>query len=312
MAAAGAGMFVIGSSLGEGKVDQVGANQPVNAGATDQRDITSHNSPSLARNPLDPKNLAVVNRIDTPSFSCALNVSFDDGATWAPTAIPFPAGEEAPPRCFAPDVAFGADGTLYVSFVTLKGRGNTPNAAWTVSSRDGGRSLSAPAKALGPLGFQVRLVADPLQPNRLYLSWLQASVTATLGFPDPGNPVNLARSDDGGASWSAPVRVSAPARERVIAPSTIIGPRGELYVSYLDLGEDSLDYAGAHEGKGGEPYAGRWSLVLARSKDQGGSWEETVVEPGLVPTERFIVFFPPSPSLARHSAHQWAWKYGRS
>jgi hypothetical protein len=296
--AAGAGLFVIGSSLPTGGPEQVGTNRPINAGATDRRDISAHNSPSLVRNPTDPKNLAVANRIDSPSFACALHVSTDEGTSWAPITIPFPGGEEQPPRCFAPDVAFGADGTLYVSFVTLKGLGNTPNAAWVVSSRNGGRSLSAPSKALDRLAFQVRLVADPLQPNRLYLSWLQASATANLAFAELGNPINLARSDDGGASWSPPVRVSPPSRQRAVAPAAAVGARGELYVLYLDLGGDSLDYAGAHEGKGGEPYPGPWSLLLARSTDEGATWQETVVDDRVVPIERFIVFFPPTPSLA--------------
>jgi hypothetical protein len=38
--------------------------------------------------------------------------------------------------------------------------------------------------------------------------------------------------------------------------------------------------------------------VLARSTDRGGTWEESVVEEELTPTERFIVFTPPFPSLA--------------
>lgn len=299
LVSAGAGMYVVGSSLPSANASLAGENRPINAGATDRLDISAHNSPSLVRDPLNPRNLAVSNRIDSPSFSCALHVSGDHGATWAPSAIPFPAGEEAPPRCFAPDVAFGADGTLYVSFVTLKGRGNTPNAVWLVSSNDGGRTLSSPSKApIDPLAFQVRLVADSLQPNRLYLSWLQASATTALGLAETGNPINLSRSDDGGSTWSAPVRVSPPGRQRAIAPSAAVGARGELYVLYLDLAGDSLDYHGGHEGKGGEPYPGPWSLVLARSSDQGATWQETLVEQTLVPTERVIVLFPPSPSLA--------------
>ena len=69
-------------------------------------------------------------------------------------------------------------------------------------------------------------------------------------------------------------------------------------MAYLDLLDDRLDYAGAHEGRGGEPYPGPWALVLARSTDQGATWLETVVDGDLVPTERFVVFLPPTPSLA--------------
>lgn len=274
----------------------VGGNLPVNVGAGNLADITAHNSPTVVRNPVDEANLAIANRIDLPAFSCALHVSFDGGATWAQTALAVPAGEE--PKCFVPDAAFGADGTLYVSFITLQGTGNVPNAVWLSTSRDGGRTLSIPiAIPIGSLAFQVRLIADPASPRRLYLSWLQARGTATLAFPEDGYPIFLMRSLDGGATWDAPVRVSKPSRRRVVAPSVAVGAAGRLYALYLDVGNDSLDYSGGHAGKGGEPYSGRWSLVLARSSDSGVSWTESVVSK-VFPTERFIVFLPPYPSLA--------------
>jgi hypothetical protein len=117
-------------------------------------------------------------------------------------------------------------------------------------------------------------------------------------FTETGNPIQAIRSEDGGRSWTDPVRVNDPARRRALAPSPAIGPRGELYVLYLDLGQDRLDYAGAHRGRGGAPYDGRWQLVLARSTDRGGTWEQSVVEDDLTPTERFIAFTPPFPAIA--------------
>lgn len=296
--AMGAGAGLVSSAVQETGARLIAPNAPVNAGAADPRDITAHNSPSIARSPLREGTLAVANRIDTPRFSCALHLSSDAGFTWQQVAIPFPEGEEAPPRCFAPDVAFGADGTLHVAFVTLAGPGNVPHGAWHTSARPGSDVLSAPTKAGGPLTFQVRLAADTSRPGRLYLSWLQASNTATLAFPEAGNPIVLARSDDGGLTWTSPLRVSPPARARVVAPSVVAGPRDDVYLSYLDLGGDVLDYHGAHGAKGGPPFPGPWELVLARSQDGGQRWVDTVVAPRLTPTERIIVFFPPSPSLA--------------
>jgi len=276
---------------------KLAGNLPVNPGAPDVTDISAHNSPTLVRNPEDPANLAVANRIDTPRFSCALHVSFDGGGHWAQVPIPTPPGERL---CYAPDVTFGADGTLYYSFVTLRGRANAPNAAWLASSKDGGQTLSEPQRIqpLGPLSFQVRLVADPKVPNRLYLTWLKASGVALYKFTQTGNPIQFTRSDDGGQTWRAPVRVSSGVRERVVAPSSTVGPKGELYVAYLDLGQDMLDYEGAHEGRGGPPYPGPWKLVVARSLDGGATWQESTVEERLVPSERFIVFTPPFPSVA--------------
>ncbi len=274
----------------------LGPNLPVDRGAADPRDISAHNSPTLARNPVRPTNLAVTNRVDSPAFSCTLNVSMDGGKQWSQPPIPVPRGEE--PKCYAPDVAFDADGTMYLSFVTLKGLGNVPHATWLTRSTDGGRTLSAPVRVLGALAFQVRLVADPVVAGRLYLSWLQADSVGLFQFSHTGNPIMFSRSADGGATWATPQRVSSPARARVVAPSLAVGPGGSLYALYLDLGGDSLDYAGAHEGQGGPAYAGRFSLVLARSRDGGRSWAESVVDDRVVPIERFVVFLPHFPSLA--------------
>lgn len=296
--ALGTGALLVGSSLDQARARAVGGNRPINPSGTDKGVIQAHNSPSLARNPRNPENLAVANRVDTPTYSCALHISFDGAATWRESSIPFPAGEEMPARCFAPEPTFAADGTMFISFVTLKGAGNVPNALWLSSSKDGGRTLSVPNRVSGPFAFQARLLADPADPARLYLTWLQAQDTASYGFPNAGNPAVMSRSDDGGATWQPPVPLSPPSRQRPVAPTPALGPKGEIHVLYLDLGEDALDYHNGHQGKGGEPYQGSWSLVLATSADRGRTWRETVVDDHLVPTERFIVFEAPTPSIA--------------
>jgi hypothetical protein len=292
----GVGALVVSGSYDrEPTVRLAGHDQPVNVSARSPEDLSAHNSPTLVRNPARAANLAVSSRIDTPFFSCALHVSLDGGATWTQTALPAPAGEE--PKCFAPDVAFAADGTLYVSFVTLGGRGNIPHAVWLSTSKDGGRTLSDPVRVTGELAFQVRLAADPVKPKRVYMTWLQAEEVGTLKFTAPGNPVQLARSDDGGVTWQAPVRVSSSARQRVVAPSPVVGRDGTVYVLYHDLGGDRLDYEGGHLGRGGPPFTGPSALVLARSRDGGATWEESLAGTGLIPIKRFLVFLPEYPSV---------------
>lgn len=304
----GIGAIVVSTSYDTPReAKALGKNLPVNEGASNAADISANNSPTLVRNPRDGANLVTANRIDSPRFSCALHVSFDGGGRWSTTPIPAPPVKR--PTCFAPDVAFSSDGTLHLSFVTLEGRANTPSGVWMSRSKDGGETLSPPEKLpIGPRAFQVRMTADPQAPRRLYLTWLQASDLGLYKFTETGNPIQAIRSDDGGQSWSDPVNVSDSARERVVAPSSAVGPDGELYVLYLDLGEDVLDYQGAHRGRGGPPYDGRWELVLARSSDRGATWEESPVDDGLIPTERFIVFTPPFPSLTvdRNSGRLYA------
>jgi hypothetical protein len=281
-----------------GTVRLVGRNAPVNPGATDPADISAHNSPTIVRDPVRPSNLAVSSRVDTPFFSCSLDVSHDGGGLWSQTPIPAPSGEQA--KCYAPDVAYSTDGTLYVLFVTLRGNGNSPDAVWLSTSHDDGRHLSAPAKVLGAHAFQVRLAADPVRPGRLYLTWLQAigNDLGTLKFTNTGNPIEAMRSDDHGATWTQPIRVSSPSRQRVIAPKAVVGNNGAVYVVYLDIGQDKLDYEGEHNGQGGPPYPGPYTLVLARSLDRGSTWDESVVDTRLTPISRFIVFLPAVPSIA--------------
>jgi hypothetical protein len=294
---AGIGAVMVAGSYGTpASVEALGRNAPVNAGAGKAVDISAHNSPTIARDPTSARNLVVANKIDSPRYACALHTSSDGGVSWSQTPIPAPEGVRG--ECYAPDVAFGSDGTLYLTFVTLEGLGNVPGAVWLLRSRDGGETLSEPERVLGKLAFQVRLVADPDEPGRLYLTYLQASDVGLFRFTRPGNPIRTIRSDDSGQSWSKPARVSDPARGRAVAPAPAVGPDGELYVLYLDLVDDVLDYQGGHNGLGGEPYPGSWKLVLARSRDHGASWSESVVEDRLVPTERFIAFLPPSPSVA--------------
>jgi len=269
-------------------------NLALNPEADDPGALIAHNSPAVERNPSDPSNLAVASRVDEPDFSCGLSVSADGGRRWSATAIPVPGDE----KCYTPDVAFGAEGTLYVSFVTLTGKGNVPDAAWVASSADGGRTLSRPTRVVRGSVFQVRMAADPDAPRRLYVTWLAARDVALRRLPTVGNPIRSARSEDGGRTWSPPVQVNDSRRVRVLAGSPAVGADGDLYVAYLDLLEDRLDYEGEHEGRGGPPYQGRWQLVLSRSQDRGRTWFERVIERRLVPTERFISLLPPFPSLA--------------
>ena len=274
---------------------RVGGNRFVNTGALNLADIGANNSPTVVRNPRNQRELAVSNRVDSPRFSCGLHVSRDGGTRWSGISIPIPRGEE--PKCFAPDVAYGADGTLFLAFVTLKGLGNVPNAVWLARVGRDGR-LSKPVKLLGKLSFQVRLVADPIKPDRLYLTWLKASDVALYQFTQPGNPAVFMRSDDGGRSWGKPVNLSAPGLDRVVAPSLAVGSGGDLHALYLDLAGDRLDYHGAHVGRGGPPYPGPWRLISARSVNGGRTWRSAIVDPRLKPIERFLVFLPAFPSLA--------------
>jgi hypothetical protein len=275
--------------------ERIGGNVPVNDGAGDRMDVSAHNSPVIARNPTDAGNVVIANRVDNPDFSCALHVSFDQAASFSQTSLPV--AEPGDSKCYAPDVGFGPNGKLYVLFVTLRGQGNRPHAVWLATSDDGGQTLSEPTRVAGELSFQVSLTVDPRRPDRLYVTWLDAEATATLGFPEAGYPIRFAASSDGGQTWSEPAVVSHAERQRVVAPTLAVGSHGALHLVYLDLGDDRLDWSGAHEGRGGPPYPGTWELVAARSTDGGATWQETGVDT-VRPPRRIVAFMPDVPALA--------------
>jgi len=295
---AGVGAIVISGAYDEPRQAQaLGRNIPINDGARNPLDLTANNSPTIVRNPEAEDNLVLANRIDAPTYSCSVATSVDGGASWNPTVIPAPSRNAG--KCYAPDVSFAADGTLYLTFVTLKGRANAPAAAWMSTSTDGGKTLSRPIRTpLGKLAFQARVATDPRNARRVYLTWVKASDVGLYKFTEPGNPIQMIRSEDGGRTWTDPAQVNDAKRLRAVAPSPVVGPDGDLYVLYLDLGEDRLDYEGGHRGRGGAPYDGPWQLVLARSTDRGATWRESVVEDTITPTERVIAFTPPAPALA--------------
>lgn len=265
--------------------------------AIDLQHERSQNSPVLAVDPTDGRFVVAASRVDGPEFDCALHVSGDGGRSWLPVE-PVPELPEGAERCYAPEVAFGADGRLYYLFVGLHGQGNAPMGAFLVTSDDRGQTFSAPEQLLGANRYMVRLALDTDQGSqgRLHLVWVEATSPPPVGgFGPPPNPVMAAHSDDGGATWSDPVQVSDPDRDRVVAPAVVVDD-GAVHVAYYDLQDDVRDYQGLE----GPAWGGTWSLVVSSSLDGGQRFtRHRVVDDGVVAGERvMLIFTTPPPALA--------------
>ena len=161
--------------------------------------------------------------------------------------------------------------------------------------RDGGRTVSRPTEiaALGRNSFTVRLT-DPDQPGlpRDMARWS----ARPLSLLEPGNPIKVIRSEDGGRAGPrrfVSTGASANGWWRRLPPS---GPTGSSTSSISTWGRTGSTIT-VSTAAGGPPYAGTWQLVLAIRR-RCESWEESVVEDELVPSERFIVFTPPYPAIA--------------
>lgn len=105
-----------------------------------------------------------------------------------------------------------------------------------------------------------------------------------------------AHSDDGGNTFSEPVQVSDPGRERVVAPTLALAPDGTVHVGYYDLGNDVRDYHGLE----GPVWEGTWSMIAPSSSDGGARFSQgAVVDDSIVPHERvMLIFTMPPPALA--------------
>ncbi|MDP9388208.1 MAG: glycoside hydrolase [Actinomycetota bacterium] len=295
-AALAAGVLPGAADSAEAAVVRVGPKVPVTA--MDRRVEPANNSPMLVADPTDARFVVMANRLDAPDFGCALQVSGDAGRGWR-TATPVPNLPLGADKCYAPEVAFDADGVLYYLFVGLAGRGNEPMGAFLTTSVDRAATFSEPRRVLGPRNFGVRMAidADHGAKGRIHLVWLHATSDPPLGgFGPPPNPILAAHSDDGGRSFSTPVQVSDPARQRVVAPALALGPDHRVHVAYYDLEDDAVDYQGLE----GPVWDGTWSMVVATSSDGGERFGPgVVVDASIVPAERvMLIFTMPPPALA--------------
>lgn len=300
-----AALVLVGAGLAAGVLKWGWSEPPKSVRVVDEVAVTptdftaqfSSNSPVMAAEPGEPRFVVMANRLDAPDFGCALQVSGDGGRSWV-TANPAPELPEGAEKCYAPEVAFDADGTLHYLFIGLAGPGNRPMGAFLAASDDRGVSFTPPRQVLGPLNFAVRMAIDRElgEAGRMHLVWIKATSDPSLGgFGPPPNPVLTAYSDDGGETFSDPVQVSDPGRERVVAPALALGPDHAVHVAYYDLGRDAIDYQGLEGPVWEEP----WSLVLASSFDGGRRFGQgRPVDDEILAAERvMLIFTMPPPAL---------------
>ena len=275
----------------------------------DRPGINAHNSPSVAVDPAAPATVVLADRIDTPRFSCSVSISTTGGVSWKPLTLPLPVDA---PNCHQPDVAYAAGGRFLVLFTATGGRFNQPVGVWL--QRFDGETPAGPAVRVAPAeAFHARMAVDG---DRVWVTWVQVDGAAEkpLGFATTPAPLRLARSVDGGATFSAPVSVSEG--RRVVQPSPVFLGDERVVVGALDLAGDFDDYEARHGGQGGAPSEERWRIVSFTSADAGVTFGPPVTVAGdLVAPSRIIVNLAPAPSFAADPSRDGrmfaAWDAGR-
>ena len=167
--------------------------------------------------------------------------SADEGASWsAPVALVDRAGAGN----IGIVMAVAPGGVVHAVWTLWEPTGpNTANTTLLASrSEDGGATWSAPVPiaallAAGVPGMRTgeilpSLAVDPRN-GKLYVAWQDARNTVSV------DQILLARSTDGGRSWSAPVRVSdGPADAPAFTPAVAVNGNGVVGVAYSSLRND--------------------------------------------------------------------------
>ena len=290
---------------------------------TDTAQARGRDVPGLAVDPADPMHIVSVD-VDLLDGECSFKTSFDGGVTW-PNGGNFdaPSGWTDPP-CYQnfdsggyahgnASVVFGAGNNVYTAFSSHRGPYQRPESgiiagngddSLVVRSTDGGRSFAVAVPAIlgtTPQPFNIRPQVTVQRgaagdgQDRVYVSaWRCQVISSGCSGGNDIREIWVARSDDSGQTWTAPVRASgptggtttggAPSTEQVNEPSQpVVDPRnGWVYVAY-------------HR-RDTQPVVS--NVEIARSTDLGQTWQRFTAGPGNLATTPSLSFGGNHPRLA--------------
>jgi hypothetical protein len=229
---------------------------------------TSPAEVSVAINRSRPENIVAVSLQTRGAGTDFAYVSFDAGTSWASVQGPNPHG-----RTQGDDaVVFDDAGHAFWSYISFAGlRVERPDAAangiFVNRSDDGGRTWRAPVPVIDHLNtvepFEDKPFLRAGSDGKVYLAWTRFSKYATSD-PDETSHILFSMSEDGGESFSMPMRVSDSPGDAIDSDGTLEGVVPALGVD----GEIFLVWSGPR------------GLVFDKSTDDGRSFgDDRVVGP---------------------------------
>lgn len=215
--------------------------------------VNAEVEPYIAVNPTSTQNLIGVWQQDRWSDGGAHGLvagfSFDGGATWGETVLPFTAcaGGLGYERASDPWVSFGPDGTAYTVSISFN-ESNNNNGVAAARSKDGGKTwtnlsvlIADNQASLQFFNDKESVTADPVKPGVAYAVWDR--LILPNGNPDANlhtaafrGPTYFSKTTDGGLTWSSPrVIVNVPSRQQTIGNQIVVDRQSGALYDFFDL-----------------------------------------------------------------------------
>jgi len=254
------------SPVGDLAPRTISAHSPIASCGGAAQLVDAPEEPSLAVDPADPTHLVAAWQQDRrpagAAYGAAVAVSRDSGATWKETMLPRLTRCAGGPYPLVSDTwaSIGPDHTAYVSALALTAGPPQGYAIVVSASRDGGSSWGAPVvvDSAGPpraILDKPSILADPRRAGRVYAVWARFALNG-------GDQVAFARSDDHGATWTAPATLT-PGGPVETQNNELLAPAAGVL---LDVFAQGSPLETNHEGQVG----------VLRSTDGGATWAEPV------------------------------------
>lgn len=263
----------------------------LHVGQIDRQDVQSHGNcepdtlvePDVAVSPVNPKIQVAVAHDCRFASGGAVDISYawtsDGGAQWHHAPVPglTRAVGGTYDRASDPVVAFGADGSVYISALVFDT--GCPTGVAVSRSTDGGATFGKPVLAQSSNTCAVSddknwLVTDT-QPDspfygRVYQFWTEFLAGA-------GSPQEVRWSDNDGRTWSS-THVLASKKQFAQDSQAFVQPDGAITDTYLYSGHSLGDgiRQGSIFGNGTNAGSGV-SLVAQTSFDGGATWTKPAV-----------------------------------
>lgn len=241
---------------------------------------------SLAVDPRNARHI-VATDADWVAGLCEFQVSFDGGREWTAGTFKMPPGFMSAPCTVGPHpaehmqnaaVAFGSRRNVYAVFASARPRpdgSDSGKSLLVARSRDGGRhwgqavvvTEGGPTPDQGPHYVLPTLTVAPARAggprkDRVIVAAAQ-SVTPPGGRSAQNVVVSI--SDNGGATWDAPVAANAAGTSALEPSRPVVGRDGAIYVAWREQGRGSSPGTFTPEG----------FVVMGKSTDGGRTWTQT-------------------------------------